>query len=195
MLAQGHSLAPPSSSEPSRKFVSQPIRSHSLTPPQSSFVDISSPPVHPPVHRSQSHFELGAEYMNSQPIYQTSVPRQLSHSSLEQSPNAAGYTPASLLPSFLQDIVRSPTLSPTSTSPSSAELSIEEYDDKAPYASRRLHNSNSSSSLSISNIWKLGGDESTGYSGLALPNRELLASGGRRESHEMLRRSSQTNLS
>lgn len=113
----------------------------------------------------------------------------------EQSPNTAGYTPAPLLPSFLQDIVRSPTLSPTSTSPSSAELSIEEYEDKAPYASRRLHNSNSSSSHSISNIWKLGGDESKGYSGLALPNRELLSSAGKRESHSMLRRSCQTNRS
>lgn len=200
VLAQGHSLPLPSPSEPSQQLVPQPIRSQSLTPPhnQGSFIDISPPPVHPPVHRSQSHFELGVQYTNVQPIYQTSVPRQSSYSSpmaQEHIPNAVGYAPAPLLPAFLQDIVRSPTLSPTSTSPSSAELSIEEYDDKAPYASRRLNNSSSSSSLSISNIWKLSGDEGKGYSGLALPNRELLAGAGRRESQEMLRRSSQTNLS
>lgn len=179
----------------------QPIRSHSLTPShnQGSFVDISHAPIHPPVHRSQSHYELGVQYTNTQPIYQTSVPRQSSYPfsmTQDQNSKVTGYTPAPLLPSFLQEIVRSPTLSPTtSTSTSSAELSIEEYDDKTPYPLGRLGNNSSSSSLSISNIWKLGGDESKGYPGLALPNRELLAGAGSRESQEMLRRSGQTNLS
>jgi hypothetical protein len=103
------------------------------------------------------------------------------------------YTPAPLLPSFLQDIVQSPTLSPASTSPSSADLSIEDYGEHVlPRMSSRANPS--SSNLGISNIWKLDGDETKGLSGIALPNRQYLMGGSRRGSHEMLRRTSQPSL-
>lgn len=176
------------------------LRSQSLTPPQrlqgsasgSSYVDISLPQVVRPsqhqqytrpqqqhVHRSQSHFELGAQYANCQPIYQTSAPRQppfLAAPSQQQG-HAHAAEPAPLLPSFLQDIVASPTLSPASTSPSSAELSIDDYDHEyseyreyGAYDVRRVPRSGGTGSLAdlgISSIWKLGGDEKTGLSATA----------------------------
>jgi hypothetical protein len=104
--------------------------------------------------------------------------------------NQNTYTPAPLLPSFLQDIVQSPTLSPASTSPSSAELSIEDYGERVlPRLSNRTNPS--SSNLAISNIWKLDGDETKGLSGIALPNHQDLMGGSRRDS---LRRTSQPNM-
>lgn len=173
------------------------VRSHSLTPPQRQrlFVDVSPPQIQPSVHRSQSQFELGAQYANCQPIYQTSGPQQSSSPFPASSPavNQNAYAPAPLLPSFLQDIVQSPTLSP-STSPSSAEMSIGDYDDRVlPHLSSRTTD-NSASNLAISNIWKLDGDETKGLSGIALPRRQDLMGGSRKGSREMLRRTSQPSL-
>jgi hypothetical protein len=108
--------------------------------------------------------------------------------------NQNTYAPAPLLPSFLQDIVQSPTHSPASTSPSSAELSIEDYDEHAPTQTSSRAANGSSSNLVTSNIWKLDGDESKGLSGIALPNRQDLIGGSRRSSREILRRPSQPNL-
>ncbi|CCM03229.1 uncharacterized protein FIBRA_05354 [Fibroporia radiculosa] len=77
-----------------------------------------------------------------------------------------------LLPSFLQDIVQPPSLSP-STSTSSAELSLEDLDD-ATLRSSRLDGygvnrpySGSTSSFSlhgINSIWKFDGEESKALS-------------------------------
>ncbi|KAG6877521.1 hypothetical protein C0993_006385 [Termitomyces sp. T159_Od127] len=116
----------------------QAPRSHSLTPPQQKYAldDASSlqpqMQVHAPVHRSQSHFELRAQYnRQSSPIYQTSGNRQRQPSPLYSTGpdfhSLPVHAPAPLLPSFLQDMVKSPSLSPTSSS--SADLSLEEYDD------------------------------------------------------------------
>ncbi|KAG7447299.1 uncharacterized protein BT62DRAFT_931141 [Guyanagaster necrorhizus] len=109
-----------------------PVRSHSLTPPQAHrpFIN-TSPPQHSRghVHRSHSQFELGTQY-NTYPIYQTSGHREL-------------HAPAPLLPSFLQDIVQSPMLSPVSTS--SADLSFDEYEERI--------------SLPTNNIWRMDGEE------------------------------------
>lgn len=173
-------------------------RSHSSTPPQRQrlYVDIAPPRIQPPVHRSQSHFELGVQYTNSQPIYQTSGPQQSSSPLAASSPAAYqnAYTPAPLLPSFLQDIVQSPSLSPESTSPSSAELSIGNYDEHVlPRLSSRTADTLASNSA-IGNIWKLGGDETKGLSGIALPRRQDLMGENRKGSHEMLRRTNQPSL-
>jgi hypothetical protein len=188
--ATPHHISPPSHAH----------RSHSLTPPQRQrqYADISPRQVQQPVHRSQSQYELNAQY--AQPIYQTSGPRQSSSpfpASSQSARNQNTYTAATaapLLPSFLQDIVQSPTHSPTSTSPSSAELSIEDYGEHVPTHTSSRAVSGSSSSLATSNIWKLDGDETKGLSGIALPNRQDLMGGSRNGSREMLRRSSQPSL-
>nr|GAT60495.1 predicted protein [Mycena chlorophos] len=162
-------------------------RSHSTTPahaPHRPFVDVSPPPSSlrgPAVHRSQSHSELGAHAF---PIYETSgqqhqhqqqPPRFHQH---QQSPlhrpirmSPARYpielhapAPAPLLPSFLQDIVQSPTLSPSSTS--SADLSFDEYDEdiSLPSSTRSTFSGSGSvragsDSPLASTIWRLDGEE------------------------------------
>ncbi|KZT03322.1 uncharacterized protein LAESUDRAFT_729349 [Laetiporus sulphureus 93-53] len=76
---------------------------------------------------------------------------------------------ATLLPSFLHEIVQSPSLSP-STSTSSAELSLEEYDEavlrgyaraERPRAEKLRGTSGSSSSFALpgNSIWKMDGEE------------------------------------
>ncbi|KAG6898031.1 hypothetical protein C0992_007027 [Termitomyces sp. T32_za158] len=175
----------------------QAPRSHSLTPPQQKYAfDDASPvqpqmQVHAPVHRSQSHFELRAQYnRQSSPIYQTSGNRQRQPSPLLYSTgpdfhSLPVHAPAPLLPSFLQDMVKSPSLSPTSSS--SADLSLEEYDDlptsKASF--QRAHNADDESS--IGNIWRLDGEESKSLSAFALPNRQDLIGSGKRISKELPR--------
>ncbi|KAF7966307.1 hypothetical protein HWV62_39205 [Athelia sp. TMB] len=208
-------------------------RSHSSTPPQRSagggYVDISPPqavrpqqhqqqyfsqqqpqqqqrqqPQLPQVHRSQSQFELGAQYANCQPIYQTSAPRQnslpmSSYSLLNgmgQQQQLGSGAPAPLLPSFLQDIVQSPTLSPASMSPSSAELSFDEYEydfgvgvrtSKESVPRSTVDLSDSMAKLGLSSIWKLGGEETKGLSATAAAFQMPI--GSRRGSREILRTS------
>jgi hypothetical protein len=165
-------------------------RSQSLTPPQSHrpFVDISPPISRGPVHRSQSHFELSTQYANASPIYQTSGARQPSP------PHSPGqgfqvnlHAPAPLLPSFLQDIIQSPNLSPASSS--SADLSFEEYEDSLPSStpSTYARTRNSSDKSSLGNIWRLDGEESKSLSAFALPNHQELMGGSRKNSQEKLR--------
>ena len=84
-----------------------------------------------------------------------------------------------LLPSFLQDIVQSPSLSPAS----SADFSLEDYSNdeieagrftklnergpNVPYPGPRLRSSlalkSTTSLTNMFNIWKLGGDETRGW--------------------------------
>jgi hypothetical protein len=161
-----------------------------LTPPeaQRSLVDISPPKSHPTVHRSQSHFSLGSRYAHSDPIYQTSGHRQPSPPSVPQGNPLRLHAPAPLLPSFLQDIVQSPAISPTSTS--SAELSLDEYEESIPSpassvahsARNRPVNVRDSSKIALGNIWRLDGEETKTLSAFALPNREDLI--GRKASEE-----------
>ncbi|KAG6908478.1 hypothetical protein DXG01_004481 [Tephrocybe rancida] len=175
-------------------------RSHSLTPPQHrrAFIDVSPPQTqlqsHAPVHRSHSHYDLGAQYSNREasPIYQTSGTRQRQSSPLYSTgPDFRSlpvHAPAPLLPSFLQDMVQSPALSPTSTS--SADLSFEEYDDMLPTKTSfpRTHSSDDALVDSpIGNIWRLDGEESKSLSAFALPNRQDLIGSGKRNSREGLR--------
>ena len=107
--------------------------------------------------------------------------------------------PAPLLPAFLQDIVQSPALSPTSTTTSSAELSsLEEYEEqlmRRPLASATLPRARGDSGASagdaalagapLANIWRLDGTETKSLSAFALPNHEELV--GARVGGETLR--------
>ncbi|KAJ3752771.1 hypothetical protein EV360DRAFT_7163, partial [Lentinula raphanica] len=124
----------------------QVLRAHSVTPPQirRPFVDVSPPPQsrvpNSVVHRSQSQVELGSQYMQSNqrivPIYQTSghhhQPQRRSSPQLQ----LHAPTPAPLLPSFLQDIVHSPTLSTSSTSSADISSGFDEFDDTSASPSR-----------------------------------------------------------
>ncbi|KIY69265.1 hypothetical protein CYLTODRAFT_420871 [Cylindrobasidium torrendii FP15055 ss-10] len=127
-----------------------PQRSHSMTPPQvhRPFINSSPPHGHAPVHRSQSHFELGSQYSNvpasGRPIYQTSG-------------HVHAPAPAPLLPSFLQEIVQSPMLSPASTS--SADLSFDEYDQLIMQERAAAAAHQSSKIAALASIWKMDGHE------------------------------------
>jgi hypothetical protein len=185
VLSQTQTLQPPMTSNPPQ---TQMVRAHSLTPPQPqrSFVDISSPKSHPPVHRSQSHFDMGAQYTHSDPIYQTSGLRQPSPA--PPSDPLRLHAPAPLLPSFLQDIVQSPAISPTSTS--SADLSFDEYEESLPSPASSVAHSvrnrpgRDSYKIALGNIWRLDGEETKTLSAFALPNHEDLV-GGRKNSGEI----------
>lgn len=155
------------------------------------------PPDKSPSHRPRSRLELGVPYPDSQFIYETSGPHSSSStSSFPRMSDLADDLPSpfdapNLLPSFLQDIVQSPTLSPTSTS--SADLSIEEYEDSSsPRRSslgrdRLVVSDDSASHSPLGNIWKLNEEETKGVAGVALPNHEDLV-GSRKSSREFLRR-------
>ncbi|KAJ6468976.1 hypothetical protein DFH09DRAFT_1479573 [Mycena vulgaris] len=186
-------------------------RSHSTTPAQAHrpFVNFSPPPQFraPVVHRSQSHSELGSQFTHSYPIYQTSphqnqnqhqhqqysrhhLPSPLHRHALSVDTSPIDmYAPVPLLPSFLQDIVQCPTLSPSSTS--SADLSFEEYEDSLPSSTRSTFSGTDSVNASpLANIWRLDGEESKSLSAFPLPTRqELMGSGtsSRNSSLERLR--------
>jgi hypothetical protein len=174
-------------------LTSQAPRSHSMTPPQRRRMFMDSVPQTQVPCRSRSHsnFDLGAQYSDSQFIYETAAPRRASPSSFplgDPEDCHLSNVPAPLLPSFLQDIVQSPTLSPTSTS--SADLSPEDYDDsfssgRSSFGREHIVTNDSSLNLPVSNIWKLNDEETKGIAGVALPNIDLI--GG---SHEALRRRS-----
>lgn len=169
-----------------------------MTPPQRrrTFMDNVPQTQVPCRSRSHSNFDLGTQYSDSQFIYETAAPRRGSPSSFPNLGDAEdrhpANVPAPLLPSFLQDIVQSPTLSPTSTS--SAELSPEDYDDgfssgRSSFGRERIVVTNDSSlNLPASNIWKLNDEETKGIAGVALPNIDLI--GGKRNSRDGSRRRS-----
>ncbi|KIJ18204.1 hypothetical protein PAXINDRAFT_167459 [Paxillus involutus ATCC 200175] len=153
-------------------------RQQSMPSMQRQPLQETTPPSSRISQRSRCQFD-SAIYPDSQFIYETSGPRRSSPPSFPSMGDLGGAlpisAPAPLLPSFLQDIVQSPSLSPTSTS--SADLSIEEYDDimhsprrLSPTRDRMLANDDSSSHLPLSNIWKLNDEETKGIAGIALPH-------------------------
>ncbi|KAF9451331.1 hypothetical protein P691DRAFT_663483 [Macrolepiota fuliginosa MF-IS2] len=165
------------------------------------------------VHKSHSHNQLGTQYLAhthiqsppmsvqytaSSPIYQTSGHRQPSPlystgpAKLQASHSISSLieTPAPLLPSFLQDIVQSPSLSPTSTTTTttSSELPFEdEYEEvmnsrhtfpriRGTSESRSIGGSSdggsSSSMMHPLSIWRLDGEESKNLLGFPLSNQQ-----------------------
>ncbi len=157
------------------------VRSHSSTPPSTRRPP--EPSGHPlnSVHRSHSQLELTAQYtshpkfINSRPIYQTSGHRQptpLYTTGPEFNQGQQLHAPAPLLPSFLQDIIQSPTLSPSSSS--SADLSsLEEETNVVPDVSGKKRQGTSP----LANIWRLGAEETKSYSVFALQNRQTPVNG------------------
>jgi len=124
--------------------------------------------------QNRSKVELGVHSKDT--IYQTStapVPLPYSEPALLSLDNGSG----PFLPSCLQDIVQSPSLSPTSTV--SADLSVDEYiaSPASAYSviSAKHHSSSeqplhvrrttSSISLGLDNIWQLDGEESKALAG------------------------------
>jgi hypothetical protein len=123
--------------------------------------------------QTQSDAELGSRCSDT--IYQTSTHSMTSsyrgHAAFPLD-SASGH----FLPSCLQDIVQSPSLSPTSTT--SADLSVDEnisspasiYSTSSaklyPNGDRplRVHRTPSSVSLGLGNIWQLDGEESKALS-------------------------------
>jgi len=161
-----------------------------MTPPQRRHMFMDSVPQTQVPCRSRSHsnFDLGAQYSDSQFIYDTAAPRRASFPLGDSEDCHLSNVPAPLLPSFLLDIVQSPTLSPTPTS--SADLSPEDYDDsfssgRSSFRREHIVMNDSSLNLPVSNIWKLNDEETEGIAGVALPNVDLIG-----DSHEALRRRS-----
>ncbi|TFK69816.1 hypothetical protein BDN72DRAFT_897005 [Pluteus cervinus] len=164
-------------------------RSHSLTPPQVRRNLSASPSATPQgtVHRSHSHLDLGTQYSQSRPIYQTSGHRQATPLySTRPTPEHHLDAPAPLLPSFLvQDIAQQvPALSPSSTG--SADLSLEEYDG-SPSPTSGLPLPSAIVKSPMGNIWRMDGEESKSLSPFSLPNRQTFAGNVRKPSHEKLR--------
>jgi hypothetical protein len=130
--------------------------------------------------------------MHGYPIYQTSPHQNLTQqfqrqhhpSPLQRHTLSADaspvdvFAPAPLLPSFLQDIVQSPTLSPSSTS--SADLSFEEYEESLPSSTRSTFSQSGADSVTASplaSIWRLDGEESKSLAAFPLARRELMGRG------------------
>ncbi|KAJ6476191.1 hypothetical protein C8R45DRAFT_834098, partial [Mycena sanguinolenta] len=179
-------------------------RSHSTTPGQTHrpFVSFSPPPqqTRAPVHRSQSHSELGSQFAHggygqaqAYPIYQTSGQQQHQQSFSRQhhpSPLSTQRTlprdgraspidlfgPSPLLPSFLQDIVQSPALSPTSTS--SADLSFDELEESLPSSTRSSFSSGGADASPLTSIWRLDGEESKSLAAFPWARQELMRGTG-----------------
>jgi hypothetical protein len=128
---------------------------------------------------THSNVELGSRYKDT--IYQTSVP-PVSSGYRVPAPLPLDNTSGRLLPSCLQDIVQSPSLSPTSTT--SADLSVDENiaspvsvysaSSTKPYSSgdrfSHIHRTPSSVSLSRGNIWQLDGEECKALSNTLSPS-------------------------
>ena len=131
--------------------------------------------------RDLTHFnvELGSRYKDT--IYQTSTP-PVSSMNRAPPPLPSDNTSGRLLPSCLQDIVQSPSLSPTSTT--SADLSVDEYiaspvsvhstSSTKPYTNgdrfSSIHRTPSKISLRSGNIWQLDGEECKALSNSLSPS-------------------------
>lgn len=128
---------------------------------------------------THSNVELGSRHKDT--IYQTSTP-PVSSTYRASAPLPLENTSGRLLPSCLQDIVQSPSLSPTSTT--SADLSVDEYiaspvsvhstSSTKPYTNgdrfSSIHRTPSSISLRSGNIWQLDGEESKALSNSLSPS-------------------------
>lgn len=150
---------------------------HVPQPRSSLFVDIS-----PELQGSRSRTDLPPDdtsmYMGSRTIYQTGGHRQPSPPSPIAPARKPAPAPSALLPSFLHDIVRSPSLSPASTS---SAFSLEECDEgfslhahpRGEGRDRTLVAKSSFSSLGGGSIWRLDGEESKALSSVSQLERQL----------------------
>jgi hypothetical protein len=133
---------------------------------------------------TQCSMEQGSRCQDT--IYQTSTPPVLpSYREREPAIFPSDNESGRFLPSCLQDIVQSPSLSPTSTT--SADLSVDEYiaSPVSVYSTGsaklytngdhplRVHRTPSSVSLGLGNIWQLDGEESKALSSSLSPQNEI----------------------
>lgn len=173
-----------------------PLQTASMDLPQSPQVHIQRPHDYHPTScgypigcssalrsrdRTQSNLELGSHYKDT--IYQTST-HPIPSLYRDPAPLPIDNPSGRFLPSCLQDIVQSPSLSPTSTA--SADLSVDEYVSSPvsvystgsaklyPNGDRplRVHRTPSSVSLGLGNIWQLDGEESKALSSSLSPQNE-----------------------
>ncbi|KAJ3981888.1 hypothetical protein F5890DRAFT_474462 [Lentinula detonsa] len=203
-VPRAHSVTPP---QVRRSFVD-------ISPPQSrgpgnvvhrsqSQVELGSQYMNnnqkaPPIYQTSGHRRPSPVYSTSpQPKRTLSQQQHLHHQlqiqqlqhQLQQQLQLHAPTPAPLLPSFLQDIVHSPTLSTSSTS--SADVSFDEFDDTSASPSRTSVTSRSrqtsvdSASMQMANIWRMDGEESRSISAFALAN--AIVGGSRKSSSEKLK--------
>ena len=170
---------------------------HTAIPRHASSLDSYQPLAPHAVPRAYAPLD-SPPYDDAQPIYQTSSRRQtspLARSPLTP-PQSAGFPPtpaqaqAPLLPAFLQDIVQSPSLSPTSTCSADLSADADEFDSShASIYSTQVHDyseangrgralpaSASASAASLvgnagggANIWRLDGEESKVLGGMGVP--------------------------
>ncbi|KAJ3572193.1 hypothetical protein NP233_g3242 [Leucocoprinus birnbaumii] len=204
---QGSSLQPQNSNrlavQPQPRTVHKSQSHHQLTTPH-AIHQMQTPPM-PPQYTASSPIYQTSGHRQPSPLYSTgpnkghsqgsdgSLPQQRytpsPTSSQRSSPREQIIeTPAPLLPSFLQDIVQSPSLSPTSTittTTSSSDLPFEdEYEEvmnsrhtfpriRGASESRSIGGSSdggsSSSMMNVSSIWRLDGEESKNLNLLGLP--------------------------
>jgi hypothetical protein len=132
--------------------------------------------------QTKSDAGLGSHFNDT--IYQTST-HSLTSTYRDPAAFPLGSVSGHFLPSCLQDIVQSPSLSPTSTT--SADLSVDEnisspasvYSTSSaklyPNGDRplRVHRTPSSVSLGLGNIWQLDGEESKALSSSLSPPNEM----------------------
>ncbi|KDQ54481.1 hypothetical protein JAAARDRAFT_135150 [Jaapia argillacea MUCL 33604] len=139
----------------------------------SLFIDLSHPNSQPPARHQN---EMSPQYVNVSPIYQTSAHRRSTPSTPCSSTNLSfcdvSRGPEPLLPSFLHEIVRSPSLSPSSSSSSGSLAESEDglshadvgqiYGGEVPFIARESY-----TSLHGGNIWQLDGEETKALTSLA----------------------------
>ncbi|KAF7373407.1 RanBP2-type domain-containing protein [Mycena sanguinolenta] len=184
VLAQTHLASPAPAPAHAQPHAHPGIgRSHSTTPGQTHRPELGSQFAHGGYGQAQNY-----------PIYQTSGQQQHQQAPLSRqhhpSPLSIQRTlprdgraspidlfgPSPLLPSFLQDIVQSPALSPTSTS--SADLSFDELEESLPSSTRSSFSGGGPDASPLANIWRLDGEESKSLGAFPLARQELMRGTG-----------------
>jgi hypothetical protein len=161
-----HSLPP----SPSSAIHERPLRRSSL--PLQALPNAQQPSGDVCLHDGQHSLRSRSRSHHGNGLPPSFVPRTAA-----SSPAYANTPPSGpLLPSFLQDIVRSPSLSPAS----STDFSLEDYNNEVepgrlnkfneanlPYHGPKLRSSlalrSTTSLTNMFNIWKLDGDETKGW--------------------------------
>lgn len=208
----GPSLQPQANSRltPQSQTTRAVHKSHSHNQLGTQYVNHIQVPPMPPQYTASSPIYQTSGHRQPSPLYSTGPSKNQgltvddqqqrhtpSPSSSRSSPLQQKIeTPAPLLPSFLQDIVQSPSLSPTSTTTTttcSSDLPFEdEYEEvmnsrhtfpriRGLSESRSIGGSSDGSSTSSmmtpSSIWRLDGEESKSLLGFPLANHQDLTGG------------------